>query len=188
MPPRKTGRDLYGGAARPCSTPSLRVSEAARSTRSLIPVRSLEHVVARGRWEPAASVRAAERFVPTPALRGGDPDGDRQQDHRGSLKVASMGREPHMRTYQKHIARSMMSSLPRLSLPFPCQARSREKTLPATLWRFAAKPLILLSVAPELGKFSRYFPAGRENSRGPNPPRLPFLRTLPELAPHTLCP
>ena len=73
-----------------------------------------------------------------------------------------------MRTYQKHTARSMMSSLPRLSLPFPCQARSREKTFPATLWRFAAKPLILLGVAPELRKFSRYFPAGRENSRCPN--------------------
>jgi hypothetical protein len=66
-----------------------------------------------------------------------------------------------MRTYQKHTARPMMSSLPRLSLPFPCQARSREKTFPATLWRFAAKPLILLGVAPELRKFSRYFPADR---------------------------
>jgi hypothetical protein len=66
-----------------------------------------------------------------------------------------------MRTYQKHTARWMMSSLPRLSIPFPCQARGREKTFPATLWRFAAKPLILLGVASELRKFSRYFPAGK---------------------------
>ena len=65
-----------------------------------------------------------------------------------------------MRTYQKHTARPMMSSLPRLSLPFPCQARSREKTFPATLWRFADKSLILLGIALELRKFSRYFPAG----------------------------
>src|SRR5260370_10561012 len=83
-------------------------------------------------------------------------------------KVASMGREPHMRTHQKRTARSMMSALPRLSLPFPCQARGRGKTFPATIWRFAAKPLILLSVAPELRKFSHYFPAGRENSRCPD--------------------
>src|SRR5258708_35928876 len=81
MPPRKTGTDLYGGAARPCSTPSLRVSEAARSPRSLIPARSLEHVVARGRWEPAAPVPAAERPDPAAALRHGDPDGDKRQDH-----------------------------------------------------------------------------------------------------------
>jgi hypothetical protein len=70
-----------------------------------------------------------------------------------------------MRTYQKHTARPMMSSLPRLSLPFPCQARSREKTFPATLWRFADKSLILLGVALELRKFSRYFPAGQGKIR-----------------------
>ncbi len=81
-----------------------------------------------------------------------------------------------MRTHQKRTARSMMSALPRLSLPFPCQARGREKTFPATIWRFAAKPLILLSVAPELRKFSHYFPAGRENSRCPDH-RVALLRT-----------
>jgi len=54
------------GAARPCSTPSLRVSEAARGARSLIPMLSLEHVVARGRWEPAAPMRAAESCVDGP--------------------------------------------------------------------------------------------------------------------------
>jgi hypothetical protein len=75
-----------------------------------------------------------------------------------------------MRTYQKHTARPMMSSLPRLSLPFPCQACSREKTFPATLSRFAAKPLILLGVVPELRKFSRYFPAGKGRFM-PEPPR-----------------
>jgi hypothetical protein len=76
-----------------------------------------------------------------------------------------------MRTYQKHDARSMMSSLPRLSLPFSCQARSREKTFPATLWRFADKSLILLGVAPELRKFTRYFPAGKGKFAMPEPPR-----------------
>ena len=76
-----------------------------------------------------------------------------------------------MRTYQKHTARPMMSSLPRLSLPFPCQARSTEKTFPATLWRFATKPLILLGVAPKLRKFSRYFPAGKGKFAMPEPPR-----------------
>jgi hypothetical protein len=33
-----------------------------------------------------------------------------------------------MRTYQKHAMPSMMLTLPRLSLPLPCQALGREKT------------------------------------------------------------
>ncbi len=68
-----------------------------------------------------------------------------------------------MRTYQKHVGLSMMSFLSCVSLPVPCQALGTEKKFPATLRSFTAKPLILLNIAPELRKSSRYFPAGRES-------------------------
>ena len=68
-----------------------------------------------------------------------------------------------MRTYQKHARLSMMSFLFCISLLIPCQPLGREKKFPATLPRFTAKPLILLSIAAELRESSRSFPGGREN-------------------------
>ena len=68
----------------------------------------------------------------------------------------------HMRTYQKHAMPSMMLTLPRLSLPLPCQALGREKTFPAVLRESARKALIIQGSALDIEKISRYFPVGRE--------------------------
>src|ERR1700730_5465905 len=67
-----------------------------------------------------------------------------------------------MRTYQKHSALSMMLTLPRISLPLPCQALGREKTFPAVLRESARKALIIQGLALDIEKISRYFPGGRE--------------------------
>src|SRR5260370_13839894 len=63
-----------------------------------------------------------------------------------------------MRTYQKHAALSMMSSLPRISLPIPCQALSRETTFPAVVQESALKVLIFQGSAPDVEKISLLFP------------------------------
>jgi hypothetical protein len=68
----------------------------------------------------------------------------------------------HMRTYQKHAMPSMMLTLPRLSLPLPCQALGREKTFPAVLRESARKALIIQGSALDIEKISRYFPVDRE--------------------------
>src|ERR1700730_4025069 len=69
----------------------------------------------------------------------------------GSLKVASMGRETHMRTYQKQAPPSMMSR----HLAIPCQ-------FPAVIQESARKVLIFLESAPDMERIFCFFPAGRE--------------------------
>jgi hypothetical protein len=54
-----------------------------------------------------------------------------------------------MRTYPKHTTLSMMSFLPRPSLPIPAGALGREKSFPAMVQKSARKLLILRALAPE---------------------------------------
>ena len=61
------------------------------------------------------------------------------------------GREPHMRTYQKHTVLSMMSFLPRASLPTPSGCTE-----------FARKPLIFHEFVPDIERIPCDLPAGRE--------------------------
>src|SRR2546430_17689431 len=63
-----------------------------------------------------------------------------------------------MRTYQKHVALSMISSLPRNSLLVPCQALSRDFRFPAVVQESARKALILLGPASGIEKISLLFP------------------------------
>src|SRR5260370_11664354 len=51
-----------------------------------------------------------------------------------------------------------MSSLPRISLPIPCQALSRETTFPAVVQESALKVLIFQGSAPDVEKISLLFP------------------------------
>src|ERR1700737_2435215 len=79
------------------------------------------------------------------------------------------GREPHMRTYQKHTVLSMMSFLPRASLPTPSGCTE-----------FARKPLIFHELAPDIERIPCDLPAGRE-FRDALVPRPDF--TVPSLNP-----
>src|SRR5690242_14727951 len=74
------------------------------------------------------------------------------------------GPRAHMRTYQKHLLPSVMSSPYRFSLPIPCRDLRQGKNFPAMLRVRDRNLLILRGLSTAWGKFSRCFPAGREKS------------------------
>jgi hypothetical protein len=69
-----------------------------------------------------------------------------------------MGREPHMRTYHKHVVLSTMLSRPGVSLLIPCGRTE-----------IAHKALKFNGLSPDLKRIPCYFPDSRETRHAPRP-------------------